>query len=59
MCLAEGGKPHCTVTKVVGGKVLFVREGHPNGCPYQCSFGGDNMCLCPVHRHLHLRKQDG
>lgn len=57
MCLADGGKPHCTITETVGDKVFFVKERHPAGCPYQCSFGNAYMCLCPVHQDLHLKKR--
>jgi hypothetical protein len=48
-CLAEPGCV-CEVDYCAGGDVLFVKCQDVEQCPYKCSFGHGNICLCPVRK---------
>lgn len=53
-----GERPMCKVADADGKNVLFLKDKGHASCSYRVSFGGGQICACPVHYaifHLHGR----
>ena len=54
-CQSAGGKPLCTISEAVNGKILFTECKQTPGCSFQHSFGSTFMCLCPVRLEIYRK----
>ncbi|MBN2467879.1 MAG: hypothetical protein JXD19_06970 [Deltaproteobacteria bacterium] len=54
-CLSCETRKVCSVTSVVGNKLLFIDPVDMRVCPYKTDFGLSYICSCPVRYALYAR----
>lgn len=51
-CL-NGGSIRCKVEDCINNEVHFVKSSSTEYCPYNLSFGDDNICTCPTRKEIY------
>lgn len=58
-CLSSGqccGIPQCKVEAAIGENVLSLESIGNKNCPYFVSFGGGELCICPIFNALYRHR---
>ena len=47
----------CGVNRRIGKQLLALKGKANTSCPYWMSFGGHDICRCPVHYELYTQRE--
>ena len=56
-CLCGKRSRLCEVDKLMGEKLLFIKDSSSEGCGYKVSFSSSSLCNCPVRKKIYYLHQ--
>ena len=56
-CLCGKRNRLCSVDKLMGEKLLFIKSSSGENCGYKISFSHSSICSCPVRKKLYYLHQ--